>query len=160
MEDGSPFVAGDRVIIPGFGDFSPAEALDLGSSLIAQAKQALLVETLPPPWDQERVIRISPTAAADTQADSLLNFSDLVERKISQGLDWRAAWRLGRELLDSDYGATTDDDWTLVVGRSRRLQLSLEMISWAQIQASGDLYLIKELTRLLSSTTRKRLLAL
>lgn len=158
---GLPYVESGRIVVSGVGDFSPGEALDLGTALIAEAKQAMLDEVAhwPIPAEQEQIIRFSPISAVDNRRDIQMNFSDLVERAESQGFNWETAWRLGREMLASDYGTTIDGDWVLLVGRSRRLVLSLEMISWAKGHSDYP-GLAKETARLASVGTRSRLLSL
>lgn len=154
-----------KIEVPGLGMLSVEEALDLGTTLIAKAKQAALndVDNWPDPIMQESIILFAPLDAADDRGDKKINFATFVQYAEENDKEWEEAWAVAKELLDSDYGVAHFVDWSLTVGRSRRLELALEMLSWLKQKRPKDskrYNFVAEINYLTSRALYDRLLAL
>jgi len=136
---------------------SPEQAIDLGTTLIALGKQAVLAgfPGWPEPAEQRRLLFVS-----QGEEELQLNVQELVELAERLGEGWRFAWELALAAVDADHGRAEGDDWRLVVGRSRRLELTLALRSWAESNPELSPELERDLSYLSSRELRDRLLSL
>jgi hypothetical protein len=129
-------------------------AIDLGATLIALGKQAASssFHSWPSPAEQHPFLMIAQGAE-----DSVLNFYQLAELAEQAGEGWRFAWDLALAAVGADHGRAEADGWQLVVGRSRRLELALALLSWAEVRPDLSPVLEQEIAYLSSRELRERL---
>jgi hypothetical protein len=134
------------------------DALDLGSALIALGKQKLLRDARqwPRPEEQPRMITVSLDGADDVQ----VNFAGLIALADGREANWRFAWELALDAIDSDHGSVSTTGWHLTVGRSRRLELALQLHAWMDTHAEYAPAYERDLAYLASRELKDRLLSL
>lgn len=136
----------------------PQDAIDLGSALVALGKHAVSAQA--PGWGAPEEQRALILASSQGSEERYINFAALVAAVAEQGGSVRDAFQLAEQVIASDHGSYFDADWSLVVGRSRRLELVFQMLSWVDAHPAEAPALEGEIARLSSRELRERLLSL
>lgn len=136
----------------------PQDAIDLGSALVALGKHAVSAQA--PDWGPPAEQRAFILASSRGSEERYVNFATLVAAVAEEGGSAKDAFQLAEQVIASDHGSYFDADWSLVVGRSRRLELVFQMLSWVDANPTKAPELEAEIVRLSARELRERLLSL
>lgn len=142
----------------GLKALDPQDAIDLGSALIALGKHSISVQA--PDWGPPEEQREFILANWQGSEDRYINFTTLVAAVADKGGSVPDAFKLAEQVIDSDHGSYFDVDWSLIVGRSRRLELVFQMLAFVDANPDEAPALEAEIAKLSSRELRERLLSL